>query len=208
MVFDPISLGVAATLTGGGVLANMFADRKRREAAQLAQRNADLTDAAYAQQAQGVNANALGRYSDFGGNLATESRSLGDYFSGAAAPGGSGSTVFLSSPSTPSSGVLAGERAKQLGETSAFTGQQGRALGGLRAFDTTLGTANRGVARDAQSLAQILSNRKNVLNLLPRQLADAENAGGFAGTLADLFRGGGKIATSYALNRPSNFGGY
>lgn len=224
-MFDPITLGISGALAGGSILANMFADKKRQQASDLADRNAFFTSLAFQNQANQIRADALARsnaineqarnrYANFTGDMAAAGKDLGSYFSSAAQSGApSPGVVAVPTIGGPDSPAVAAERAKQMGLAKAFTDQQGAALGNLRSFDTTMGTANRNVGRDAQllernltqagqALDQNLMAQRNVMNLLPQQMADAQNAGSGWGTVADLMRGGGKVALGYGMQQP------
>jgi hypothetical protein len=198
---NPITLGGLA-LTGGSVIANLFRDDDQRRQRELALRNAEMMDAAYAQQGQEILGRARNRYAGFGAGMDQRGRELGDYFVSQSVPaqgGGNTSAVPVQGASKPTSGIMAGETAKQTGNAQAYNTQQGKALGNLRGFDQYLGDTNRMVGRDFNELATNQNFRRGNLNLLPAQLAAAQGANRGLGTIADLLRGGGNILTAYSM---------
>jgi hypothetical protein len=198
---DPFTAAGLA-MTGGSVIANLFKDDEERRQRELALRNAELMDQAYAQQNQQILGQARNRYANFGGGMAQRGREIGDFLVTQSVPsqgGGNTSAVPGQAAAKPSSAILANEQGKQTGVAQAFNRQQGQALGDLRGFGDYLGGVNRMVGRDLNDLSTNMNFRRGVMNLLPAQLAAAEDAGRGLGNWADLLRGGGMTAISYAL---------
>lgn len=201
---DPITLA-GLGLTGGSILANIFADDARQRAFDQTMRNADFTNMAFQGAANATNARARDRYADFGGKMATKGKSLGDYFISQSNPAGGGSTSAVpmaQASAAPGSKIMANEQAKQTGAARAYNDQQGRALGDFRAFGETMGDAERGVARDAGDLAMLLDQWRGANKLVPMQLADSQRAGSGMGLAADLMRGGGRLMMGYGMQKP------
>lgn len=190
---------LGGALTGGSMLANIFADEERRRQREEALRDDAMNNFWYNLESDRLNTQARGRYKDFGGQQAKQAQGLGQYFSQARPIAGS---------STGSqSKIMAGERGAQMGRAASYSNQQGGALGNLRAFDQTLGGINRGVMRDAGYLNQNLGFQKAMANLTPARLAAANNSSSAAGLGmgADLMKGFGGIALSNGIQGGAPF---
>jgi hypothetical protein len=201
---DPLTIGGMA-LTGVSMAANSVADASRRRAADDATGRAAMADMMFQQRSAAINNASRERFADFGGKQEAKAQELGDYFKQQGEGAGSAPSATPVQPTEGGGkGIIANERAKQTGLARAHTGQQGEALGSLRAFDSTMGDANRGLARDAGALDQNLNFQRGTMNLLPGQLAEAQRAGGMAALFGDLARGGGRIMTGAGMMRPLN----
>lgn len=98
------------------------------------------------------------------------------------------------------------EVGKQTDKAKAFTNQQGNALGQLRAFGDTMGTANRNLGGNAQLVGQLGSFQQGSAGVLNSELAAANDAGAGWGTLGDILGGVGGIGLTAGLSKGAGAG--
>lgn len=192
-------------LQGASIAANNAAANKvaaGRTAAQSAerdrQRKLDI-------EANAANERSRNRYKDVEAQRAAKAVQLGDFLAKAqpTAPAAGGSpdanAMAGSVMPTATNDVVTREIAKKADQASAFTGQQARALGGLRSFGDLLGDIGTQQARDAGQVGQINSFKQGSANMLPLELDAANQRGGGLRLLGDILGGVGGIGTTAAL---------
>lgn len=199
---DPLTItGIALTglSTGLNSAAQAQVGKARSESLSAERIRQNALD----RQADAINANSQKTYENFGTDQAAKTQQLSDYFTGqVAAPPSSEAAL-----PTSSSNIVVNEQNKQNAATKAFTDQQGKALGNLRAFGDLLGDNSRLQARDANLVGQIGSFKNGSQGVLPYELEAASHAGDGLKTFADLAGGAGSIFTGIGLSGPAKIAG-
>jgi hypothetical protein len=197
---DPITLGIGAALTGGGMLANMFGSNAAERARQNVINNQNIAQALLAAQANAVNAQSLGRYNNFAEGADTRGRQLGDVLVSAGqptsyAPGTGNTTNMPVSSSAPTTAATTTANAKGQG----YVNQQGASLGQVQGFGDYLGDISRAQVRDADQLRLIRDAQAGDQRLEGLQLDSASQAGSGLRTLGSIGEGLGRIGISGGL---------
>ncbi len=187
---EPLSIA-GAVLTVASIAANQAAASKVAKAREGAMSAERLRQQGYDKEADALNTTSQDRYQDFGGQEAQKAQSLGDYFKAEAAPA---ETAPTEAPAS-SSNIIVQEQKKQSGKAQAYTGQQAEALGSLRAFGDLLGGISRDQARDASQIGVIGGFKRGSSEVLPFELAAANNKGNGLKTFADILGGLGTVAS-------------
>lgn len=198
---DPVTIaGIALTgLSTGLNAAAQGQVQKARTESMAAER---IRQNALDHQADAINANSQKTYENFGTDQEAKTQKLSEYFTGQTAAPPSEETALP----TSSSNIVVNEQNKQNSAVKAFTDQQGRALGNLRAFGDLLGDNSRLQARDANLIGQIGSFKNGSQGVLPYELEAANQAGNGLKLFADLAGGAGSIATGIGLSGPAAIG--
>jgi len=198
---DPTTIA-GLVLTAGSTVANMIGENQRRQAREdalgaerIRQRNLD-------QENEALNQVSRERYHDFEGQQEERGSKLADYFTEneAAAADANEQAVQQMLP-TSGSDITVREEAKQSNLAKAFTDQQGRALGQLRAFGDLLGGIGRQQARDASNIGQINAFKRGSSGIVPLELEAANEAGAGARLFGDLLGMGGSLALNSGLSK-------
>ena len=190
----------AATIAGGGltlgsVLANGMAAKDQQKARDAAIANQTAQQATYDQNIAGLNADSLKQFKNFGAKSATTEGKLGNLFThGVISPDNPNSPNSVM-PGT-SSALVAGENAKQAGAVQALGEARAANAAALAAPTQTLFGKNLIRANDASAIAQQDNFKSGYASTLPFELQAAGMQGAGWGTLADLSKGGGQIATA------------
>lgn len=191
-------LGTA--LTVGSTLANTVAARQQQAARDDAMAAERIRQRGLDQEAQAANARAQDRFQGADGQTEERGAALGEMFVAPADAGVANASAGTALPSATND-IVTREIANRSAGARAFTDQQGRALGNLRAFGDLLGDLNRGVARDASEIGQIGGFKRGSSNVLPLELEQAMQAGGNARLLGDILGGIGGITLTAGLTK-------
>lgn len=209
---DPLTISLA--LTGGSVISNALAQGQDARAREDALEGERYRQAQLARESDALNDQSRQGFDNLGAEQDQRSSELAQYFT--TAPESANTAVDKANASAASvmpsatNDIVQREIQKQGDAAKAFTGQQGEALGGLRAFGDVLGRASLDQARNAGYVGQVNGFRQGSTNVLPYELEDANKAGdglrffgdvlGLAGSavapmqpggLGSLFGGGG-----------------
>jgi hypothetical protein len=198
---DPLSIaGIALGL--GGTAANAIGQSQAAAASNRAYEAERARQQQLEAKAAQVQQHSNSLYNDFSGQEAARANDLSAALRGAqSTPGAKAATV--EAPTTGSTGPGGGQgnittqaEANQRSIADAYSQQQATALGGLRAFGDTMGTAARAQARDAGQIGQIGNFMKGSASVLPFELNAASHAGDTFKTLGGLASGLGKVGVA------------
>lgn len=153
-------------------------------------------------QAAQVQQHSQSLYDGFAGKQAATAADLSSALRSAqSTPQAKAATV--EAPTTGSTGTGNGQsnittqaEASQRSIADAYSQQQAGALGGLRAFGDTMGTAARAQARDAGQIGQIGNFMRGSASVLPAELNAASHAGDTFKTLGGLSTGLGRVGVA------------
>lgn len=200
-ICDPITIAGIA-LTVGSTVANTIAKNKIADARAGAMAAERIRQGGFDQEAQALNQQSQGRYEDFGEQQDEKASELGQYFTDQKIEAGADNASATQEMTAPQSGseVTVREEAKQREKATAFTDQQGMALGNLRAFGDVVGDIGRKQARDAGQIGQIAGFKRGSSNVLPFELEAANGSAGGLQTFADVLGLGGSLAIGKGLS--------
>ena len=194
---DPLTIAGVA-LSGASIIANQNAASQ----AARARDNAMMAEAdrqrGLREEASAISDTSRERYTGFGQQQADTSQRLGDYFST-----NTGQGAAAEPPTAVGAGegniAVNNEIARQMSKAKQYGAQQNQALGELRAFGDTLGGIGVQQARDAGNVAQLGGFKRASADLLPSELAAANNKGAGARMLGDVLQLGGMVTTGAGL---------
>lgn len=194
---DPLTIAGAA-LTIGSTVANNNAMRKAEAARNDALAAERIRQRGLDREAEALAARSQDRYQNIEGQREDKSAALGDYFVQPTEAGEANESAAAALPSN-ANGIVVREMNQQKGKAKAFTDQQGRALGDLRAFGDVLGDIGILQGQDASLIGQIGGFKRGSSNILPLELDVASRAGDRQRVLGDLLGGFGSIGLTAGL---------
>lgn len=200
-ICDPLTIAGIA-LTAGSTVANTVAQGQVQRARNDALAAERIRQQGYDRETDALNVQSQDRYQNFDGQQAERGKDLGDYFAGQNIEQADGNAAAAQEQSVAptSSNITMREEQKQRGNAKAFTDEQGKRLGDLRAFGDVLGGIGRLQARDASQIGQIGGFKRGSSAVLPYELEAANSAGGGAKVFGDLLGVAGSFATAKGLS--------
>jgi hypothetical protein len=197
---DPITLAGIA-LTVGSTVANTVAQNKVQAARDNAMAAERIRQNGLDKEAQALSTQSQDRYQNFGDQQDQRSSELGQYFTDQKIEAGDANAAATRESTIPQSGsnITVAEEAKQRGQASEFTDNQGQALGNLRSFGDLVGEIGRGQARDASQIGQIGGFKRGSSAVLPYELEAANGAGNGAKLFGDILGLAGSVTTAKGL---------
>lgn len=191
---EPLSIAAMA-LTAASVVSNQIGASKVAKARDETLAAERQRQTALDAEAAALNAQSQDRYQGFGQQQDERAKQLGDYFAQPAAQ--PNAPIGQSIPQV--SGLAAAEEGKQRGRAASYTGQQGEALGSLRAFGDLVGGIGREQSRDAGLIGQVGGFKRGSAGVLPLELDAANQKGNKAKLIGDILGLAGSVTGAAAL---------
>lgn len=188
-------------LTAGSTVANTIAQGQVTRARNDALAAERIRQGQLDQEAEALNAQSRDRYDDFEGQQGEKASELGQYFTDQKIENSDANAAVTQEQTAPQSGssLTVREEQKQRDKATAFTDQQGEALGNLRAFGDLLGGISRDQARDASQIGQIGGFKRGSSNVTPLELEAANQKGSGMRLFGDVLGLGGSLALNKGL---------
>jgi hypothetical protein len=188
-------------LTAGSTVANTIAQGQVTRARNDALAAERIRQGQLDQEAEALNAQSRDRYDDFEGQQGEKASELGQYFTDQKIENSDANAAVTQEQTAPQSGssLTVREEQKQRDKATAFTDQQGEALGNLRAFGDLLGGISRDQARDASQIGQIGGFKRGSSNVIPLELEAANQKGSGMRLFGDVLGLGGSLALNKGL---------
>lgn len=188
-------------LTAGSTVANTIAQGQVTRARNDALAAERIRQGQLDQEAEALNAQSRDRYDDFEGQQGEKASELGQYFTDQKIENSDANAAVTQEQTAPQSGssLTVREEQKQRDKATAFTDQQGEALGNLRAFGDLLGGISRDQARDASQIGQIGGFKRGSSNAIPLELEAANQKGSGMRLFGDVLGLGGSLALNKGL---------
>jgi hypothetical protein len=194
-------------LTAGSTVANTIAQGQVTRARNDALAAERIRQGQLDQEAEALNAQSRDRYDDFEGQQGEKASELGQYFTDQKIENSDANAAVAQEQTAPQSGssLTVREEQKQRDKATAFTDQQGEALGNLRAFGDLLGGISRDQARDASQIGQIGGFKRGSSNVIPLELEAANQKGSGMRLFGDVLGLGGSLALNKGLSGTQTF---
>jgi hypothetical protein len=183
-------------LSAASTGANALARRKQEGARRSALSGERRRQAGFDREIGGLNTRSQDRYLDFAGQEAETAKRLGDYLAAQSVVGPTDPNVMAPSRNA----IVTREAANRSADAAQFVGQQGRALGTMRAFGDLLGDIGLQQGRDASQIGQLAGFKRASTGILPFELEAAAQRGKGLQTLADILAAASQVTGNIGSN--------